>query len=85
MGAARRTPPAPRAARVARRAAVAAAVSTKTVRIGTRGSPLALAQAYLTRDLLKVWEEGGNAGWLSVGSPRRLLGARGGPETRPPH
>lgn len=30
------------------------AVATKTVRIGTRGSPLALAQAYLTRDLLKV-------------------------------
>jgi porphobilinogen deaminase len=27
---------------------------TKTVKIGTRGSPLALAQAYLTRDLLKV-------------------------------
>lgn len=31
-----------------------AATATKTVRIGTRGSPLALAQAYLTRDLLKV-------------------------------
>src|SRR4029078_1447889 len=26
---------------------------TKTLKIGTRGSPLALAQAYLTRDLLK--------------------------------
>lgn len=32
----------------------AAATQTKTVKIGTRGSPLALAQAYLTRDLLKV-------------------------------
>lgn len=32
----------------------AVATSTKTVKIGTRGSPLALAQAYLTRDLLKV-------------------------------
>lgn len=32
----------------------AAAVQTKTLKIGTRGSPLALAQAYLTRDLLKV-------------------------------
>lgn len=31
----------------------AAAVQTKTLKIGTRGSPLALAQAYLTRDLLK--------------------------------
>lgn len=30
------------------------ATITKTVKIGTRGSPLALAQAYLTRDLLKV-------------------------------
>lgn len=30
-----------------------AAVETKTLKIGTRGSPLALAQAYLTRDLLK--------------------------------
>lgn len=32
----------------------AASVSTKTVKIGTRGSPLALAQAYLTRQLLQV-------------------------------
>jgi len=32
----------------------AAAVQTQTLKIGTRGSPLALAQAYLTRDLLKV-------------------------------
>jgi hydroxymethylbilane synthase len=32
----------------------AASVATKTLKIGTRGSPLALAQAYLTRDLLKV-------------------------------
>lgn len=29
-------------------------MATKTVKIGTRGSPLALAQAYLTRDLLKT-------------------------------
>jgi hydroxymethylbilane synthase len=35
----------------------AQAVATKTVKIGTRGSPLAMAQAYLTRDLLKVREE----------------------------
>ena len=35
------------------------ATQTKTVKIGTRGSPLALAQAYLTRDLLKVrWRPG---------------------------
>eukprot|EP00798_Chlamydomonas_sp_ICE-L_P027189 gene27189-2432_t len=32
---------------------VASATAVKTVTIGTRGSPLALAQAYLTRDLLK--------------------------------
>ena len=32
----------------------AQAVAAKTVKIGTRGSPLAMAQAYLTRDLLKV-------------------------------
>jgi hydroxymethylbilane synthase len=32
----------------------ASAVQTQTLKIGTRGSPLALAQAYLTRDLLKV-------------------------------
>ncbi|KAI3432617.1 hypothetical protein D9Q98_004163 [Chlorella vulgaris] len=32
----------------------AAAVATQTLKIGTRGSPLALAQAYLTRDLLKA-------------------------------
>lgn len=40
----------------ARRCAVvaSAAVATKTLKIGTRGSPLALAQAYLTRDLLKA-------------------------------
>lgn len=35
-------------------AVVAAATAVRTVKIGTRGSPLALAQAYLTRDLLKV-------------------------------
>lgn len=29
-------------------------MATKTLKIGTRGSPLALAQAYLTRDLLKA-------------------------------
>jgi hydroxymethylbilane synthase len=33
--------------------AAAASVEVKTLKIGTRGSPLALAQAYLTRDLLK--------------------------------
>ena len=47
-----------RLAAPSRRASVvvsaAAATTTKTVKIGTRGSPLALAQAYLTRDLLKV-------------------------------
>lgn len=32
----------------------ASAVETKTLKIGTRGSPLALAQAYLTRQLLQV-------------------------------
>ena len=32
----------------------ASSVQTQTVKIGTRGSPLALAQAYLTRDLLKA-------------------------------
>lgn len=31
-----------------------AAVEVKTVKIGTRGSPLALAQAYMTRDKLKA-------------------------------
>lgn len=31
-----------------------ASTATKTMKIGTRGSPLALAQAYMTRDLLKV-------------------------------
>lgn len=37
-------------------AAAAAEVATEkaTVKIGTRGSPLALAQAYMTRDFLKV-------------------------------
>ena len=50
--------PQQRVAAPSRRSAVvvyaAAATTTKTVKIGTRGSPLALAQAYLTRDLLKV-------------------------------
>ncbi len=32
----------------------ATATAVKTLKIGTRGSPLALAQAYLTRDTLKV-------------------------------
>mmetsp|Transcript_667 Transcript_667/g.1934 ORF Transcript_667/g.1934 Transcript_667/m.1934 type:complete len:359 (-) Transcript_667:502-1578(-) len=32
----------------------ASAVETKTLKIGTRGSPLALAQAYLTRQLLQT-------------------------------
>ena len=41
----------------------AAAVQTQTLKIGTRGSPLALAQAYLTRDLLKVGQSGAWAGW----------------------
>lgn len=45
--------------------------ATKTLKIGTRGSPLALAQAYLTRDLLKAsgapispfcWEAAGQYG-----------------------
>ena len=35
------------------RAVVRAAVDAPIVKIGTRGSPLALAQAYMTRDLLK--------------------------------
>jgi hypothetical protein len=38
----------------------AATTVTKTVKIGTRGSPLALAQAYMTRDLLKVSAARGN-------------------------
>ncbi len=32
----------------------ASATAVKTLKIGTRGSPLALAQAYMTRDKLKV-------------------------------
>jgi hydroxymethylbilane synthase len=36
------------------RVVCSASTATKTVKIGTRGSPLALAQAYMTRDLLKV-------------------------------
>lgn len=35
-------------------AAVEAPAKTATVKIGTRGSPLALAQAYMTRDFLKA-------------------------------
>jgi len=40
-------------ARISTRVVATAAVQTQTLKIGTRGSPLALAQAYLTRDLLK--------------------------------
>lgn len=40
--------------RLHRNVAANAAVATKTLKIGTRGSPLALAQAYLTRNLLKA-------------------------------
>ena len=38
-------------------AAATAELATEkaTVKIGTRGSPLALAQAYMTRDFLKVF------------------------------
>ncbi len=36
---------------------VMSATAVKTLKIGTRGSPLALAQAYMTRDLLKVCAE----------------------------
>ena len=73
---------APRRA-VSRRGAsiVVAAVATKTVKIGTRGSPLALAQAYMTRDLLKVRfrvnageesrrERGGETGRERIRNPR---------------
>src|SRR5690349_8481045 len=44
----------PRGRRCAAYVVASAAVATQTLKIGTRGSPLALAQAYLTRDLLKV-------------------------------
>lgn len=37
--------------------------ATKTLKIGTRGSPLALAQAYLTRDLLKASGVVEGGGW----------------------
>ena len=40
-----------------------ATTATKTVKIGTRGSPLALAQAYMTRDLLKVPGRSSGRGW----------------------
>ena len=36
------------------RSEVTAETQKATIRIGTRGSPLALAQAYATRDKLKV-------------------------------
>lgn len=42
------------AAKSRRSCQIFATAATKTVKIGTRGSPLALAQAYMTRDLLKV-------------------------------
>lgn len=41
-------------ARQSVRVYAASSVQTQTLKIGTRGSPLALAQAYLTRDLLKA-------------------------------
>jgi hypothetical protein len=48
-----RRPAAARASRAAApRVVAAAATQTATVKIGTRGSPLALAQAYMTRDKL---------------------------------
>eukprot|EP00887_Chlorella_sp_A99_P002512 scaffold6.g2512.t1 len=51
--------PRPRAATAVR----AAATAVQTLKIGTRGSPLALAQAYLTRDLLQArLRAGGVAG-----------------------
>ena len=44
-----------RAAQPARRTCVVySSADRKVLKIGTRGSPLALAQAYMTRDLLKV-------------------------------
>lgn len=60
--------------RPARKACVvyATATATKTVKIGTRGSPLALAQAYLTRDLLKV---GRTKPLLSIGSDLEFIRA----------
>lgn len=47
-------PPCLSRATVLRVSASATAVEVATVKIGTRGSPLALAQAYMTRDLLKA-------------------------------
>lgn len=77
--------------RPARRVAVvyAVATQTKTVKIGTRGSPLALAQAYLTRDLLKqnfpeLTEEGAleiiiikTTGDKVLGQPLADIGGKG--------
>ena len=56
-----------------------ASVATKTLKIGTRGSPLALAQAYMTRDLLKV--RAGRPAALRARAPSRnwLPLARGPP------
>jgi hypothetical protein len=45
-----------------------AKTAVRTVKIGTRGSPLALAQAYMTRDLLKVCARWGR---LTVGASRQ--------------
>ena len=44
-----------RSSRRAQQIVASAIAPPTTVRIGTRGSPLALAQAYMTRDLLKVF------------------------------
>jgi hypothetical protein len=70
------------AARPSRKAcavyAVAADTQTKTLKIGTRGSPLALAQAYLTRDLLKVWRTMRQPAWLGVRSQQQPLAEEGG-------
>eukprot|EP00878_Enallax_costatus_P000735 GHUV01000848.1.p1 GENE.GHUV01000848.1~~GHUV01000848.1.p1 ORF type:complete len:355 (+),score=102.49 GHUV01000848.1:88-1152(+) len=67
----------------------ATATATKTVKIGTRGSPLALAQAYLTRDLLKsnfpeLTEEGAleiiiikTTGDKILGQPLADIGGKG--------
>lgn len=65
----RSTAPKPLRRAVGRRSCtvVASAVATKTVKIGTRGSPLALAQAYMTRDLLKVRGAMRVLAWLGGG------------------
>lgn len=52
--------------------------ATKTLKIGTRGSPLALAQAYLTRDLLKASRQPHS----SLALQRRASGQRPAPAGR---